>query len=289
MRKSGLLSAYIKNDDVRCEHERNADERMVWSLHHSALSQRHEESPDFLTNDYKQGLEALCFSNSQIPTIEELNMHISQYDWQAVYVVGMVSDRLYREMLASRIFPIARQIRNRRDIEHSAAPDFLHDVFGHLPMFASASYRSLIQAWAQRALMFEDDGCDIGMATAQAALIEALEAVPRCNELVIARRRALRDAQINSPECISRSARANRFYAWIIEYGITTDACRRTRITGAALLSSPKEWDRLKQNKVNISRFSLCTLNQPVDYTVTQENLYSTDMSDNLYSLIDAL
>jgi phenylalanine-4-hydroxylase len=186
----------------------------------------------------------------------------------------MVDARLYQEMLADRVFPVARHIRRKRDILHSAAPDFMHDVIGHLPMLFSPPYQAMLKEWARRALQARPDAKDAEVSEALSALIDEREK-ERPDLEAIARKTAnleqLHRETIASP---SRAACFSRFYAWAIEFGVAYDEDRRPKIGGSAALSSPEEFKRLVSGETKLKPFAQHAIASPIDYSVVQQTVF---------------
>jgi phenylalanine-4-hydroxylase len=257
------------SDPVRTEEDKD-----VWCQLLKLLGELQSSHHSNLHSDYISGLDHLNISIFQIPSLSNLNEMLSEIDWTAAYVDGMVDDRRYQEMLAARVFPVARHIRRKSSLLHSAAPDFVHDVIGHLPMLFSAQYRSLLNDWARRALEARPEPCDAEVSSALAALIEEREK-DRPNPMEVVRKtemlKDLHQLQNASP---SRAARFSRFYTWAIEFGVISDSSDSIRIIGSAALSSPAEFNKVMTRETRLRSFIDHAINAPVDYSVVQDTLF---------------
>ena len=266
---SSLATDLVFSDPVRTEEDKD-----VWCQLLKLLQDLQRSHHSSLHGDYISGLEHLNISIFRIPSLSNLNEMLSEVDWTAGYVNGMVDDRLYQEMLAARVFPVARHIRRKSSLLHSAAPDFVHDVIGHLPMLFSAQYRSLLNDWARRALEARPEPCDAEVSSALAALIEEREK-DRPNPAEVARKtKILKDLHQLENASPSRAARFSRFYTWAIEFGVISDSSDSLRIIGSAALSSLAEFNRVMTRETRLLSFIDHAINTPVDYSVVQDTLF---------------
>jgi phenylalanine-4-hydroxylase len=270
-----FLTDFLKDDAAYAEPIRTAEDKEVWSriVRHLEMLWKAEDKRFF--TDYLLGLERLKISASRIPVLSKINLMLSQIGWSAVYVDGMVDDHLYHEMQAARIFPVARKLRRLRDLDHSAAPDFAHDVLGHLPMLFTAHYRSIVREWGQLAMVAPREALDVEISKSLAALIaehengvlDAAMIGKKTDELEELHRRA----RNGSP---SLAARFARFYAWAIEFGIIADGNDTLQVSGSAALSSPGELRKLFNGETQLVSFVDHALDTPVDYTTPQSTMF---------------
>lgn len=276
------LADFLRNQAIYSAPVRTLEDEEVWGrvLRNLEVLWKTTEEPFFA--DYLSGLDRLKISASRIPTLSDINKMLSEIGWTAIYVDGMVDDHLYHEMQSARYFPVARRLRSLRDIDHSAAPDFIHDVIGHLPMLFEVEYRSLINNWARRAFDAPREAIDHDMSRALAALIEEKEKevldptgiADRTIELQDLHRKARRKRP-------SRAARYHRFYAWAIELGVIAKGDDVVRVCGSAALSSRGELQKLFNGETQLISFVDHALNTPVDYTAPQNALFIVqDFSD---------
>lgn len=270
-----FLANFLKSDAAYAEPVRTAEDKEVWGrvVRHLEMLWKTQERRFFA--DYLSGLDRLKIFPSRIPVLSEINQMLSQIGWTAVYVDGMVDDHLYHEMQAARFFPVARRLRRLRDIDHSAAPDFVHDVLGHLPMLFTAQYQSLVREWARRAMATPRDTLDVNISKALAALIAERESevldLAMIEKSTTRLRELHRQARSGSP---SHAARFARFYAWAIEFGIIAGGNDRLQISGSASLSSPGELRKIFDGETHLVSFVDHALDTPVDYTAPQNMMF---------------
>jgi phenylalanine-4-hydroxylase len=269
------LSDFLRNDMIYSDPSRTSENEEVWSrvLRHLETLWRTADGRFFA--DYLSGLDRLKISASRIPALTEINQMLSEIGWTAIYVDGMVDDHLYHEMQSARYFPVARRLRSLRDIDHSAAPDFIHDVIGHLPMLFTVEYRSLINQWARRAADAPRNAIDEDISRALAALIEEKERdvldPAGIEDKTILLQELHRKACNRWP---SRAARYHRFYAWAIEFGVIADGQDKIQVCGSAALSSCGELRKIFNGETQLISFVDHALDTPVDYTAPQNSMF---------------
>jgi phenylalanine-4-hydroxylase len=268
------LASYQEDPDVYTDPVWTEEDTDVWVSLLTLLQQIWKRYENSLHPLYLLGLRRLDIATSRIPSLSEINGMLASIGWSAAYVDGMVNDRLYQEMQASRVFPVARHIRQKRDLYHSAAPDFIHDVIGHLPMLFSPQYQSLLNEWALRALTARPDANDVQVSRALAALIAEREKKSPDLEVIAERTDFLQQLHLETSASPSRAARFARFYAWAIEFGVTLDETGSIKINGSAALSSPGEFERMISGKVRLRPFASCAITSPVNYSVVQDTMF---------------
>lgn len=224
-----------------------------------------------------------------IPLLGTINRWLDSVGWRAVYVTGYIPVRRYQELQAQRIFPLSWRIRRLRDIDHSAEPDFIHDVFGHLPMLFHERYRSLICEWAERGLQVTPTGVDLALEDHLMTLINAREQ-PQVNAEEVERiTRKLIEAQAAATACSSRFFKLETFYTWAIEFGVIDDGHFGRKLIGAAALSSPGEMERIFSGRTTISSFADEAIGVPVDYTLYQKEIFAVRRFEDYFSVLRAI
>ncbi|NRA36333.1 MAG: aromatic amino acid hydroxylase [Polyangiaceae bacterium] len=221
---------------------------------------------------YRAGLSKTGISLDQIPSISEMNGALAEFGWGAVAVDGFIAPRAFQEFQASRLLPIATEIRSAEHVGYTPAPDIIHEAAGHAPILSDPEYAQFIERFGQlgrRAFRLPQDeayadavaalSCvreDAGSTDAEVSLAEA-----RVEEAAAARTR------------LSEAARLSRLYWWTAEYGLVgrTD---EYKIYGAGLLSSLGECHSCHAPAVTKRELSLECWHVPYDITRPQPQLY---------------
>jgi phenylalanine-4-hydroxylase len=268
--------------------DRSDEEEAVWKiLFREVMRFSHKSS--WHPPAYRNALRDLLKRFDSLPRLDDLNDWLDPIGWQADYSDGYVSVEQYQQLLSDRIFPVSRAIRRRRDIEHSAAPDFAHDVLGHLPMLFEPRYRKLIETWADLSRSARPSPEDLAVSRALASLIAARErTVPDDGEITDCTRRLTRDHEA-AIRVGSRRFLFETFFTWAFEFGLLTDATGRPTLIGGACLSSTGEMARLFTGKVDIRPFRTEAVGHPVDYTIFQKEMFIADSYDDLKFCLDRI
>lgn len=238
---------------------------------------------------YVEALGALLAACPHLPGLEELNSWLAPTGWRTEYADGYVSVDRYFELLGGRCFPIAREIRRRRDLDHSAAPDFAHDVLGHLPMLFDPDYRRLLSLWASLGRSSVTAPEDQRVASALAALIAARERADRDPAEIARCSRELDAAHGAAFARRSRRHLFETFFTWAFEFGLLARGAGAPILIGGACLSSQGEMTRLFNSEVELLPFKAGAVGHPVDYTVYQPVMFIADDYDELVDELERI
>lgn len=92
------------------------------------------------------GMEAVSLPAEHIPDIDEVNRRLEPMTgWRAVPVTGFLPVRDFFAALAERTFPTTVIIRPPEQLDYTTEPDVFHDLFGHVPLHADASFADFLQ------------------------------------------------------------------------------------------------------------------------------------------------
>jgi len=257
-----------ESDDARTE-----DDKAVWSLMVLRIGEIVDRST-WHHPTYVRNFSWLRNFTLRPPSLAEINDWLSGTGWKVTYVDGYVPARAYREMQANAIFPVTRFLRPMRQAEHSVAPDFIHDVLGHLPMLFEADYATLIHKWGLRARLTQPNPPDQAVAKLMDRM-ETLRSVEHPDAAAVDRTlEQLRVAQAEATADCSRFFKFETFYTWAIEFGVIRGDCDGPKLIGAAALSSPGEMANLFSGKTELLSFVDSAVGHPVDYTDYQSRFY---------------
>lgn len=238
---------------------------------------------------YCEAIALLAPNPESIPNLAEINRWLAAVDWRASYYSGFVPAREYARLQARRIFPIARSIRRQCAFLHSAAPDFIHDVFGHLPMLFEEEYGNLIESWAARRAAVDSIPEDAAVAQAQDALIAARESTVRDVSVLQELTEKLERAQRTACSRSSRAGRLERFYTWCMEFGLLCQDPKTLHIIGGAVLSSHGEMTRVINGQVRFSMLQADAVDRAVNYTVYQEEMFMASSLQQFRELLEQI
>lgn len=114
------------------------------------------------------GLKAINLISDRVPmldgqqqfkgqTIHGINTYLAPLTgWQSRAVPGYLPAKGFFACLARREFPTTIVIRPRDKMDYLPEPDIFHDVFGHVPLHADATFADFLQTYGEAALKCED-------------------------------------------------------------------------------------------------------------------------------------
>jgi phenylalanine-4-hydroxylase len=105
---------------------------------------------EHLCSEFKHGMELLQLDPLHIPTVADLNEHITpRTGWriERTAVRYTLADDWYKKF-AQRIFLITDYLRSRDQMEFTPEPDMFHDIFGHLPYLTQEFYARIEDKFA---------------------------------------------------------------------------------------------------------------------------------------------
>lgn len=120
-----------------------AEDHDVWRL----LSERRLRSlRDTASSVYLQGSAAIGLTTDAVPDLAKVNRRLDRLTgWSAMGVEGFLPARDFFGCLARRRFPTTLRVRPRAELDYTTAPDIFHDVFGHVPLHADATFAAFLQ------------------------------------------------------------------------------------------------------------------------------------------------
>jgi phenylalanine-4-hydroxylase len=105
---------------------------------------------EHLCQEWKDGLKLLELDPHHIPTVAQLNDHITpRTGWhiERTAVRYTLADDWYKKF-AQRTFLITDYLRSRDQMEFTPEPDMFHDIFGHLPYLTMEFYARIEDKFA---------------------------------------------------------------------------------------------------------------------------------------------
>jgi hypothetical protein len=153
-----------------------------------------------------------------------------------VCVDGFIPPRAFQDFQAHRILPIAADIRTRKHLTYTPAPDIIHEAAGHAPFLRDASYAEYLMrigAIGRRAFSTpEDDAIYQAIFT-----LSEVKENPASTPDQVARAERMLERAIAAQGEPSEAALLARLYWWTVEYGLVGQL-DRPKLYGAGLLSS---------------------------------------------------
>ena len=264
-----LMSQYMLKDSL----VHTEEEVFVWEKMVSNIIKSFDKYSKFIYPPFREGFYSLGLDNLSLPDMNTINRKLSSIGWQAIYVSGFVPAGIYALMLSNQFFPVSASLRPLKYFDYSAAPDFAHDVLGHLPMLFVKEFRELLKQWAMKTSQCKITFLDDETYRLTAALIREKETEKPDNIKIKVLTQNLNNVydQLNAnPSDLSILA---KYYGWSFEFGVikVNDV---PNIFGAAIVSSLQETQNICEGKTVLTEFNEDTLKTGVNYTSLQEKFF---------------
>lgn len=102
---------------------------------------------------FLQGVHTLGMTADHIPALADLSRNMeAATGWRIARIPGLLHEKDFFELLASRIFPSTDYLRGTDELDYTPAPDCFHDMFGHMPMLTEPAFADFYQLFGQAAL-----------------------------------------------------------------------------------------------------------------------------------------
>ena len=115
---------------------------------------------DQASNVYLSGAKAINLVREHIPYLEgpkSVNIFLEELTgWQSKAVPGYLPAKAFFACLSRREFPTTISIRSKESIDYLPEPDIFHDIFGHVPLHADATFADFLQTYGKAALLTDD-------------------------------------------------------------------------------------------------------------------------------------
>jgi phenylalanine-4-hydroxylase len=260
----------------------SAMDQAVWRF---VLLQTYAQLKDSAHPAYRDGLEATGISVRRIPSIAEMNDKLARFGWGAVCVDGFIPPRAFQEFQASSILPIAADIRTRKHLVYTPAPDIIHEAAGHSPILPDpifAAYLRRIGELGKKAFTLPTED---RVFRAIYALSEIKENEGASPEQVAGAEAEVRAATTAATEP-SEAAKLSRLYWWTAEYGLV-GRVDDYKLYGAGLLSSLGESRSCRDPGVLKRPLDERCVDVPYDITRPQPQLFVVEGFGALHLVLD--
>jgi len=223
---------------------------------------------------YKEGLDKTGISVESIPHMEGMNRILKEIGWAAVSVDGFIPPNAFMEFQAYNVLVIASDMRTINHIEHTPAPDIIHEAAGHAPIIANPEYAEYLRRFGEIGSKAISSSKDYEMYEA-IRLLSILKEDPSSTEQEIeVAQNAVEELQNNMGE-LSEMAQIRNLHWWTVEYGLI-GTLETPKIYGAGLLSSIGESSWCLTDEVKKMPYSLEAARVSFDITKPQPQLFVT-------------
>jgi len=223
---------------------------------------------------YIEGLDKTGISVESIPHMEGMNRILKEIGWAAVSVDGFIPPNAFMEFQAYNVLVIASDMRTINHIEHTPAPDIIHEAAGHAPIIANPEYAEYLRRFGEIGSKAISSSKDYEMYEA-IRLLSILKEDPSSTEQEIeVAQNAVEELQNNMGE-LSEMAQIRNLHWWTVEYGLI-GTLETPKIYGAGLLSSIGESSWCLTDEVKKMPYSLEAARVSFDITKPQPQLFVT-------------
>ncbi len=264
------VPAHLRNYVVdQAYDEYNAVDQAVWRF---VLEQIYDTLRHTAHPAYEHGLAQTGISTDHIPSIAEMDRKLTDYGWGAVCVDGFIPPRAFVEFQALGLLPIAADMRSKRHLVYTPAPDIIHEAAGHAPIIPDekyAAYLKQIGAIGRAAFSSPEDE----------RVYRAIYTLSEVKEQPDATAEQIRRAELAFEEATSsvthetEATRMSRLYWWTAEYGLVGTPSEY-KLYGAGLLSSLGESHSCHGPEVRKIPLSVECLDVSYDITRQQPQLF---------------
>lgn len=268
--------------------EYSEEDLEVWNITLKKRVQILNQNSEIFDNDYIQGLKSLDLKQNRIPTLQDLNNKLLSTGWEVQLVNGYISSQTYIKLILQNKFPVACTMRTKEHIDLSPAPDFTHDIFGHLPMLFSAEYRKyLVKLSSYMELHFpkteSNEKFRLNRELSQLKMNNIDDSNPRILEILEA---------LNNLNKLNRqipyTERLERLFYWTIEFGLFGNFDKH-HAYGAGLLSAPIEVESILNRKIKLLPLSIEATDFDICFTGQQNQLFIAENYEHLFATLDQL
>ncbi|MFM8783677.1 MAG: phenylalanine 4-monooxygenase [Phycisphaerales bacterium] len=148
-----ITKAYIDQNYAGYTEENQETWRILYDRQMSYLA-------DHASNVYLSGARSIKLVRDWIPYLEgpkSVNTFLQPLTgWQSKAVPGYLPAKAFFACLARREFPTTIVIRPKESIDYLPEPDIFHDIFGHVPLHADATFADFLQTYGKAALTTDD-------------------------------------------------------------------------------------------------------------------------------------
>lgn len=227
-------------------------------------------------SSYIYGFKKLKLDKIRLIDLEDLSKILKKYGWTLVWVNGYISANSYATLIANNFFPVSKKCRSFNQIGYSPVPDFIHDIFGHIPMLLDSEYVKYLKQITKLMSLIEATKLDKEHYKAE------LELALLCNKeenknskkfLKIKNDLKNKNDQLRFNP--SLQSMLSRIFLWSIEFGIIGTK-KNFKVFGAGIISSIEEFRNITNDKVEFRDYNMEVIYSNFDYfTSTQKFLYT--------------
>ena len=142
--------------DYTCEQEWSRYSAEEHALYARLYARQARQVPGQACDEFIHALRQLG-SEREIPRFEAVSATLRRATgWEIVAVPGLIPERAFFALLASRRFPVTVWMRRPDEFDYIVEPDVFHDLFGHVPLLFNPVFADYMQAFGAGGLKAHD-------------------------------------------------------------------------------------------------------------------------------------
>jgi phenylalanine-4-hydroxylase len=142
--------------DYTCDQDWSAYTAAEHELYARLCARQARQIKDQACNEFIHTLPQLG-SEREIPRFESISLSLRRATgWEIVAVPGLIPERAFFSLLASRRFPVTVWLRRPEEFDYVVEPDVFHDLFGHVPLLFNPVFADYMQAFGAGGLKAQD-------------------------------------------------------------------------------------------------------------------------------------
>jgi phenylalanine-4-hydroxylase len=143
-------------EDYTCEQNWSAYTEQDHDTYRRLYERQSALLPGLACDAFMEALPSLGAKN-HIPHFDDINARLRPATgWELVAVPGLIPERPFFELLASRRFPVTDWIRKPQEFDYIVEPDVFHDLFGHVPLLFNPTFADYVQRYGAGGLKAHD-------------------------------------------------------------------------------------------------------------------------------------
>jgi phenylalanine-4-hydroxylase len=131
------------------------NENATWHIATTKLTELHRK---LASNAYKKASELIALPYDHVPQLNDVSNKLSRFQGvQLDLVEGLVDTRVFMRNLSNGIMSCTQYIRHHSRPEYTPEPDVIHEVIGHVPMFANKEFVAFSKMLGRASLNANND------------------------------------------------------------------------------------------------------------------------------------
>ncbi len=247
---------------------------IVWNKIFQGRKEVFSNYGHLLPDNYLDSIKYLGYNENFIPNLSQINNHLKGTSWKAVWAKEL-SIHDFCLLTAHYIFPIKATHRGLHEIEFALYPDFIHDLWGHIPLLHIKELSDLIVSLSKEFISLEYSHVDN----------ELYEELYGEN---IKTEEHDKDALLDKSELCAKRL-LSRLFLLTVEFGLLRKL-NKYQIFGGGILSSCSEIINISSDKIpkiELNFNSLCA--KKFSYFDKQNKYFYINNYEDIYLILEEI